>query len=140
MDQGGTDAQTLKSIGMGVVSAVLGAVAGLQVAASDLLRTAGKLEEHGARMQALAARGVPFVGTGLIVASGSADVAMGKPVGQVVAETGAGLGGGVVGGMAGAAIGSAIFPGVGTVVGGVVGGVIGSITATEGVGRAMGDE
>ncbi|MGH3940877.1 MAG: WXG100 family type VII secretion target [Pseudonocardiaceae bacterium] len=210
MDRSGTDAQTLKSIGIGVVSVALGALAGLQLAASDLLRAADKLQEHGARMQALAAdsngpistraaaahtatmaadgeartradaerlgrpiryipegirhgvanspgeyirdgggwvglgknaaRGVPFVGTGVVVASGAADVAMGKPVGQVAAETGAGLGGGVVGAMAGATIGSAIFPGVGTVVGGVVGGVIGSITATEGVGRAMGDQ
>lgn len=210
MDQGGTDAQTLKSIGIGVVSAALGAIAGLQVAASDLFRTASRLKEHGARMQELAAnpngpistraaatraarmaaegeartraaaerlarpihnipegirqgianspgeyirdgrgwvglgknaaRGVPFVGTGLIVGSGVADVAMGKPVGHAAAETGAGLGGAVVGGMAGAAIGSAIFPGVGTVIGGVAGGIIGSITASEGVGAAMGDQ
>ncbi|MGH3914377.1 MAG: hypothetical protein ACRDTC_13390 [Pseudonocardiaceae bacterium] len=210
MDQGGTEAQTLKSIGIGVVSAALGAIAGLQIASSELLRTAGKLKDHGARMQALAAnpngpistraaaahtakvaadgeartradakrlerpiryipegirqavanspgqyirdgggwvglgrsvaRGVPFVGTAVVVASGTADAAMGKPVGQAAAETGAGLGGGVVGGMAGAAIGSAIFPGAGTVIGGVVGGVIGSITASEGVGTAMGDQ
>lgn len=87
-----------------------------------------------------AARGVPFVGTGVIVASGAADVAMGKPVGQAAAATGATLGGGAVGGMAGAAIGSFFFPGVGTVVGGVVGGVIGSVAAADGVGRVMGDQ
>lgn len=86
-----------------------------------------------------AARGVPFVGAGTSVVFGMADVASGKPVGQVAAETGAGLGGGVIGGMAGATIGSAIFPGVGTVIGGVVGGIIGSMTATDGVTRAMGD-
>lgn len=87
-----------------------------------------------------AARGVPFVGTAVVVASGVADVAMGKPVGQVAAATGAGLAGGVVGGMAGATIGTCIFPGVGTVVGGVLGGVIGSVTATDGVDRAMGGQ
>lgn len=87
-----------------------------------------------------AARGVPFVGTGVVVASGAADVAMGKPVDRVAVATGATLGGGAVGGMTGAAIGSFFFPGVGTVVGGVVGGVIGSVTAADGVGRVMGDQ
>lgn len=87
-----------------------------------------------------AARGVPFVGTAVVLASGIADVAMGKPVGQVAATTGAGLAGGAVGGMAGATVGTCIFPGVGTVVGGVLGGVIGSVTATDGVDRAMGGQ
>ncbi|MGH3794682.1 MAG: hypothetical protein ACRDSP_07305 [Pseudonocardiaceae bacterium] len=87
-----------------------------------------------------AARGVPFVGSGLIVASGVADVAMGKPVGQVAVETGASLGGGAVGSMAGATLGSVVFPGVGTVVGGVLGGIIGSFTAVDGVDQAMGDQ
>jgi hypothetical protein len=55
MDRGGTDAQTLRSLGMGMVGAALGTIAGLQSTVNDLLREADKLREHGKRMQALAA-------------------------------------------------------------------------------------
>jgi hypothetical protein len=93
-----------------------------------------------------AARGVPFLGTGLAIGSGAWDVAMGKDPGVASAETGASIAGGVVGGMAGAevgtAIGTMIFPGPGTAIGGVIGGVaggiIGGMSATEGVDQAMG--
>ncbi len=102
-----------------------------------------------------AARGVPVIGTGLTVASGATDVAMGKPVGQAAGETGGSLAGGVVGGVAGAESGAIIGGAIGTVVpvagnaagaaiggvvGGVAGGMIGSLSGTQAADAAMGVE
>lgn len=84
-------------------------------------------------------RGVPFLGSGLSIASGIGDVAMGKDPLEAGEDTAANIGGGAAGGWAGAAIGTAICPGVGTVIGGVVGGIAGSMAATEGVSAARGD-
>lgn len=94
------------------------------------------------------ARGMPFLGAGVTIASEAWDVSMGKNPGVAAAETGASIGGGAVGGMAGAevgaAIGTLICPGPATVVGGVVGGVaggmIGGMSATQGVDQAMGEK
>jgi hypothetical protein len=100
-----------------------------------------------------AARGVPLIGTGLTVASGVTDWAMGKPAGQAAGETTGSLAGGVVGGMAGAESGAAIGGAMGTVVpiagnaagaaiggvvGGVAGGIIGSLSGTQAADNLMG--
>lgn len=84
-------------------------------------------------------RGVPFLGSGLSIASGIGDVALGKDPVEAGEDTAANIGGGAVGGWAGAAIGTAICPGVGTVIGGVAGGITGSMAATEGVSAIRGD-
>ncbi|RRO17642.1 hypothetical protein EIL87_10230 [Saccharopolyspora rhizosphaerae] len=84
-------------------------------------------------------RGLPYVGTGLTLASGGADVAMGKDPWNATADTAASLGGSIAGGMAtGAAVGT-VFPGAGTVVGGVVGGIAGGLVATGVVDWLQGD-
>ncbi|MFC7343258.1 hypothetical protein [Saccharopolyspora griseoalba] len=84
-------------------------------------------------------RGMPYIGTGLTIASGGADVAMGKDPWNAAADTAASLGGSIAGGMAtGAAVGS-VFPGAGNVVGGVVGGVAGGLIATGVVDWLQGD-
>ena len=84
-------------------------------------------------------RGVPFLGSGLSIASGIGDVAMGKDPLEAGEDTTANIAGGAAGGWAGAAAGSFFCPGVGTVIGGVAGGIIGSLAATGGVSAARGD-
>lgn len=86
-----------------------------------------------------ALRGLPYVGTGLTVASGVADVAMGKDPWNAGADTAASLGGSIAGGMAvGAALGT-VFPGPGNAIGGVIGGIAGGILATGVVDMLQGD-
>lgn len=92
-----------------------------------------------------ALEGLPFVGTGVALASGAMNVALGEPPGQAAAETGASLAGAGVGGASGAASGAligSVFPGPGTavggVIGGVVGGMIGAVSATQAVDEGMG--
>lgn len=100
--------------------------------AGEFVDGGGKVAKYGSKFLS----GVPFLGTGLSVASGVGDVVMGKDPVEAAEDTAANVGGGAAGGWAGAAVGTAICPGVGTVIGGVVGGIAGSMGATKAVSAA----